>query len=127
MGPFKRMVLNIIGRNQDDHTKNITFILKQGKEWVLSPAYDVTHSYNPEGDWTSSHQMTMNGKEDHFIEEDFKKVADSIQVNNWKEIVLETLNVVGDWPNYAKTAGVKKTKIIEVGKSHRLNFNFSKK
>ncbi len=124
---FKRMVLNIIGRNQDDHTKNISFLLKQGEEWILSPAYDVTYSYNPTGDWTNRHQMTMNGKEDHFVEDDLKKVADSVEIHNWKEIMEDTLRVVKKWPTYAEKTGVKKTKIKEVGKSHRLDYDFSKK
>lgn len=121
---FKRMALNIIGRNQDDHTKNISFILKQGKEWELSPAYDITHSYRPGSAWVSRHQMTMNAKEDFFMESDFKKVAESIELNNWKNIMRETIAAVKDWPHYAKIAGVEKNKIKEIRDSHRAGYIF---
>ena len=119
---FRRMALNIVGRNQDDHTKNMSFILKQGQEWTLSPAYDVTHSYKPGSEWVSRHQMTMNGKEDNFTEEDFRKIAESIKVNNWKEIMKETIEVVKDWPSYAKKTDIKINQMEKIRESHRVNF-----
>ncbi len=63
---FRRMVFNVIARNQDDHAKNIAFLMGQDGKWHLSPAFDVTYSHNPAGRWTSQHQMTINGKRDHF-------------------------------------------------------------
>lgn len=72
---FRRMVFNIIMRNQDDHTKNIAFLMDRRGQWSLSPAFDLTFSYNPEGDWTSRHQMQLNGKQDHFTLLDFKACA----------------------------------------------------
>lgn len=59
---FRRMVFNITIRNQDDHVKNIEFLMDKSGNWRLSPAFDMTYSYNPVGDWTSTHQMSMNGK-----------------------------------------------------------------
>ncbi|HIZ51540.1 MAG TPA: HipA domain-containing protein [Candidatus Pseudomonas excrementavium] len=69
---FRRMAFNIIARNQDDHVKNIAFLMDRQGNWSLSPAFDVTYSYNPQGMWTGSHQMSMNGKRDGFMLEDFK-------------------------------------------------------
>jgi serine/threonine-protein kinase HipA len=62
---FRRMVFNIVGRNQDDHAKNIAFLMNKEGQWSLVPAFDVTYSYNPSGAWTATHQMTLNGKRDH--------------------------------------------------------------
>ncbi|GAB3097962.1 type II toxin-antitoxin system HipA family toxin [Aestuariicella hydrocarbonica] len=59
---YRRMVFNVLARNQDDHTKNIAFLMDRQGNWSLSPAFDVTYSYNPEGEWTSGHQMTIAGK-----------------------------------------------------------------
>ena len=59
---FRRLVFNVIARNLDDHTKNISFVLRQNQSWRLSPAYDVVYSYNPQGKWTKRHQMSINGK-----------------------------------------------------------------
>ncbi|MCM1170233.1 MAG: type II toxin-antitoxin system HipA family toxin, partial [Bacteroides sp.] len=58
---FRRMVFNVVIRNQDDHTKNISFLMDKNGKWSLSPAYDMGFSYNPDGDWTSQHQMSING------------------------------------------------------------------
>jgi len=43
---FRRMVVNLVVDNKDDHAKNFSFICEAGK-WSLSPAYDIT--YSPEG------------------------------------------------------------------------------
>ncbi|HVB33944.1 MAG TPA: HipA domain-containing protein, partial [Patescibacteria group bacterium] len=63
---FRRMVFNIVARNQDDHVKNIAFLMNKQGEWLLAPAFDVTYSYNPSGSWTATHQMTLNAKRDEF-------------------------------------------------------------
>lgn len=72
---FRRMVFNVIARNQDDHVKNISFLMDKQGRWALSPAYDVSYSYNPRGVWTKNHQMTIHGKRDGFTLADFKAVA----------------------------------------------------
>jgi serine/threonine-protein kinase HipA len=64
---YRRMLFNVIARNQDDHTKNIAFLMGPDGKWKLSPAYDVTYSHNPAGRWTNKHQMIINGKREHFI------------------------------------------------------------
>lgn len=121
---FKRMVFNIIARNQDDHTKNISFLLKEDGEWVLSPAYDLTFSYNPESPWTSKHQMTMNGKDSYFVEDDFKQIADSMGINGWKDIMKNTVEIIKDWPDFAKKAGVTQKNINRISKYHRTKLKF---
>ncbi len=63
---FLRACFNIMGRNQDDHTKNIAFLMDKSGRWSLAPAFDVTYSYNPQGLWTNQHQMSLGGKRDHF-------------------------------------------------------------
>ena len=50
---FRRMTFNLVARNQDDHVKNIAFLMDQQGQWSLAPAFDVTYSYNPAGAWTS--------------------------------------------------------------------------
>ena len=60
------MVFNVVARNQDDHVKNIAFLMDRSGKWELSPAFDVVYSYNPTGDWTAQHQMSLAGKRDGF-------------------------------------------------------------
>ena len=67
---FRRSVFNILGRNQDDHTKNFAFIMERDGSFKLSPAFDLTWSYDPEGRWTRTHQIRLNGKQDDFTRDD---------------------------------------------------------
>jgi serine/threonine-protein kinase HipA len=105
---FRRMVFNIIARNQDDHVKNIAFLMDKTGQWSLSPAFDVTYSYNPSGAWTASHQMTLNGKRDDFVADDFRACARSaaMQRGRAESIIEEVRKVVARWPDYADDAGV---------------------
>ncbi len=61
---------NALARNQDDHVKNIAFLMDRNGIWRLSPAFDVACSSNPSGDWTNRHQMSLGGKRDNFETED---------------------------------------------------------
>lgn len=105
---FRRMVFNIIARNQDDHVKNIAFLMDRSGTWFLSPAFDVTYSYQPSGRWTSSHQMTLNGKRDGFTLEDFKACAQSASMKRGRAeaILAEVRGVVARWRDYADASRV---------------------
>jgi serine/threonine-protein kinase HipA len=105
---FRRMAFNIVARNQDDHVKNIAFLMNKAGEWSLSPAFDITYSFNPSGEWTASHQMTMNGKRDHFMLEDFIACARTASMKRGRaaKIVAEVQATVAQWPSFAETAGV---------------------
>ena len=105
---FRRMAFNIIARNQDDHVKNIAFLMDKSGKWSLSPAFDMTYSFSPSGKWTASHQMTMNGKRDNFTLEDFKACARVASMKRGRAgtIVDEVLKTVSCWRNYADEAGV---------------------
>ena len=105
---FRRMVFNIIARNQDDHVKNIAFLMDKAGQWSLAPAFDVTYSYNPSGDWTATHQMTMNGKRDGFTLDDFRVCAKSAVMKRGRAetITEEVRAVVAKWPDYAEQAQV---------------------
>jgi serine/threonine-protein kinase HipA len=105
---FRRMVFNIVARNQDDHVKNIAFLMNKSGEWSLSPAFDMTYSYNPSGAWTASHQMTMNGKRDNFTMEDFNACAKAASMKRGRaaKIVAEVQATVSKWGSFAEKAGV---------------------
>ena len=105
---FRRMAFNIIGRNQDDHVKNIAFLMNKAGAWSLAPAFDVVYSYAPEGLWTSSHQMTMNGKRDNFTLEDFKACAKTASMKRGRAetIIKEVRSVIARWRDYAEEVGV---------------------
>ena len=105
---FRRMVFNIVARNQDDHVKNIAFLMDKSGAWSLSPAFDMTYSFNPAGSWTASHQMTLNGKRDDFVMEDFKACARAVSMKRGRAeaIVDEVQAVVSRWQEYAEEAAL---------------------
>jgi len=105
---FRRMAFNIIARNQDDHVKNIAFLMDKSGTWSLSPAFDMTYSFNPAGDWTASHQMSMNGKRDDFTMDDFNACAKVVSMKRGRAeaIVNEVREVVSRWQDYAEEAGI---------------------
>ncbi|WP_185268536.1 type II toxin-antitoxin system HipA family toxin [Halopseudomonas xiamenensis] len=105
---FRRMVFNILARNQDDHVKNIAFLMDRRGAWKLSPAFDVTFSYNPLGAWTAMHQMSMNGKRDGFTLADFNSCGKSAGLKRGRAeaIVAEVRASVLRWPEFAAQAGV---------------------
>lgn len=105
---FRRMVFNIVARNQDDHVKNIAFLMNKSGEWSLAPSYDMTYSYNPSGAWTASHQMTLNGKRDDFALEDFKFCAKAVSMKRARAetILMEVQKTLSRWLDYAEEVGV---------------------
>lgn len=121
---FRRMVFNIVARNQDDHVKNIAFLMDQQGQWSLSPAFDVTYSYNPSGSWTPTQQMTMNGKRDGFTLADFDACAKSALMKRGRAtaILEEVRAVVAGWPAFAAQAKVATEWRDQIQKTHRLSF-----
>ncbi|NTU45039.1 MAG: type II toxin-antitoxin system HipA family toxin [Chlorobiaceae bacterium] len=105
---FRRMVFNIVARNQDDHVKNIAFLMDKSGKWSLSPAFDMTYSYQPGGKWTSTHQMTTQGKRSGFTLEDFKACSKSASMKRGRAetIIDEVMKVVSRWREYAEESRV---------------------
>ncbi len=103
---FRRMVFNVVAMNRDDHTKNFAFLLPRDGSWSLSPAFDVTHAFNPTGRWTQRQQMSVNGKFEGIRISDFEAMGDSYGIPGYKSIISKTLAVVSEWKGFAEKAGV---------------------
>ena len=120
---FRRMVFNVMARNQDDHAKNIAFLMDKSGRWSLAPAYDVIHSYNPAGEWTSQHQMTVNGKRDGFTGDDLRAVAATARISRARglAIVEEVRAAVTRWEEFAEHAKVRAEQITAIAADRRLS------
>lgn len=103
---FRRMVFNVIVRNQDDHTKNISFLMGEDGKWRLSPAYDMGYAYNPNGGWTATHQMSINGKFENITRQDLLVFAELNNIKDAKSIIDEVGDAVSHWHLIAKECGV---------------------
>lgn len=121
---FRRMVFNIVARNQDDHVKNIAFLMDKQGTWSLAPAFDVTYAYQPTGLWTSQHQMSMNGKRDQFTAEDLKTCGQTVALKRGQaeRILEEIVTSVSNWRDYAAQAGVSEQQCDGIQNALRLQF-----
>jgi serine/threonine-protein kinase HipA len=118
---IRRTYFNILARNQDDHVKNIAFLMDRKGQWRLSPAFDVAYSYNPSGDWTSQHQMSLGGKRDKFSVEDLLEFASlgDVKKAKAKRILSEVSQAVANCKVFASQADVPQSDIDRIAKAHR--------
>jgi serine/threonine-protein kinase HipA len=105
---FRRMVFNVMATNCDDHTKNFAFLLQQGKNWKLAPAYDVCYAYNPDNIWVSQHSLSINGKHKNIFKDDLMNMAKANNIKRGEIIINEIKHVVSQWNTYAEEVKVKK-------------------
>ena len=117
---FRRMALNVMGRNCDDHTKNFSFLLRKGGAWEFSPAYDITFAHNPEGEWTNQHLMSVNGKFAEIAQEDCLALADRFGIGEAPSILKQVRETVKAWPAFAKKAGVRPSEVKRIKEQLRL-------
>ncbi|MBA4152743.1 type II toxin-antitoxin system HipA family toxin [Flavobacterium sp.] len=111
---FRRMVFNIMARNQDDHTKNISFLMNPEGKWSLSPAYDITFAYNPSNFWLKSHQMTINGKKDNLNLTDVLAVAKNVHLKKPTQLIQECLEAIERWGEFADAAFINSEQQAEI-------------
>jgi serine/threonine-protein kinase HipA len=112
---FTMMVFNVMAANHDDHTKNFSYLLPEGGSWRLAPAYDVTHAYNPTGEWTDQHQMSVNGKFKAINRADVMQVAERFGLESAAPRIIQRVATALDrWHEFAAQAGVDPTGIQAV-------------
>ncbi len=120
---YKRSVFNVIARNQDDHVKNISFLMDRSGAWRLSPAYDMAYSYNPSGLWTRDHQMSLAGKRNDFAHDDLMVFASNagLKSNRAKQAIEDVVDAVAKWQGHAEQAGVEPSDVTRIEKTFRIN------
>lgn len=119
---YRRLVFNVVARNQDDHTKNTAFLLERGGSWKLSPAYDITYSFNPNvGKNTNKHQMSVNGKREEISREDLTKIAEHINLKRSNKIIDHIVESVSNWQLLAKEHGLETDRVEKIEKNLRLD------
>ncbi len=118
----RRAFFNAMARNQDDHVKNIAFLMDREGQWRLAPAFDVAYSYNPTGEWTSQHQMTLNGKRDAFERDDLIALASMADIKARKaaNMIQEIGHSLALWPQHAETAGIRPVDAERIAKTFRI-------
>ena len=106
---FRRMAFNVLAWNCDDHVKNISYLMNRRGEWRLAPAYDECYAHNPDGDWTSRHQMSVNGKRIGIADDDILSCAPFANMRERKAraVLDEIKDAVRAWPQFAAEAEVR--------------------
>ena len=106
---FRRMVFNVLAVNQDDHVKNVSFLMDKSGKWRLSPAYDITFSYDKDNRWLSSHQMLINGKKEKITLRDLITCGKNMDISTQriKTIISEVKESVLKWPEFAAKTGIR--------------------
>ncbi len=117
---FRRMAFNVLARNQDDHTKNIAYLMDKEGRWSLSPAFDVIYAWNPDGAWTACHQMSINGLRDGFSRQDLLDVASQYRIRQANDIISEVAAVVAKWPAFAAQAELSDAVTNRIASAHRI-------
>ncbi len=111
---FRRVAFNVMAANCDDHSKNISFLLREGGAWELAPAYDVTHAYNPNGEWTYQHLMSVNGKFANITRDDLMVVADEFAVGTAPKVLEQVGGAIAAWPDFARRAKVSDVEVQRI-------------
>ena len=117
---FRRMAFNVIARNQDDHVKNIAFLMDRDGRWSLSPAFDLTYAYRPDGRWTRTHQMSLNEKREGFTIDDFRACAGvaSMKRGRAEAILADVGEAVARWREFSAEAGVQEQRVAQIERTH---------
>lgn len=111
---YRRVVFNVVVRNHDDHTKNISFLMDRHGKWHLSPAYDMGYAYNPDGSWTSAHQMSVNGKSDGITRTDLLELAARNNIRSASQIIDEVCHACASWYKIARECEVPHAMIEQI-------------
>lgn len=118
---FRRMVFNVVVRNQDDHTKNISFLMDKDGQWRLSPAYDMGYAYNPQGGWTATHQMSVNGKFDGITRDDLLAFARQNNIKDASSMIDGICEKASHWPELAEECGVPQEMTSHIASNMRMD------
>ncbi len=117
---FRRITFNVMAANCDDHTKNVSFLLREGAAWELAPAYDVTHAFNPKGEWTHQHLLSVNGKFSGITRRELEAVAARFGIGTGARVLEQVGEAVAGWGEHAASAGVRLAHAKRIGADHRV-------
>jgi len=105
---FTRAMFNLFADNQDDHTKNWSFLMGDNGQWQPAPFYDVTFSPNPH----HQHLMAYAGYGTQPTLKAVQQLAAQANFSSWKKAqdeIEKVLEALSTWTSVAKALEVKPT------------------
>ncbi len=102
---YRRAVFNVAAVNQDDHVKNLSFLMDRTGRWTLSPAYDLTYAKGR--GFTRAHQMTVGGKRAGITRQDLLRLGAAMGIRrDGADVLARVAAALGTWEREAHGAGV---------------------
>jgi serine/threonine-protein kinase HipA len=102
---YRRAVFNVALVNQDDHVKNVAFLMASDGRWSLAPAYDLTYAKG--AGFTRAHQMTLGGKAEGITRGDLLALGAAFGIrHDGAPVVEQVLAARAGWKARAREAGV---------------------
>jgi serine/threonine-protein kinase HipA len=115
---YRLACFNVLAKNKDDHGKNFSFLMS-GKTWMFSPAYDLTFSGGPNGEQSTS----VMGKGRDIGVEDLLALGDVHLIKNKEQIVVNVVNAISRWKEFAAVADVPEKTLKMIGKALKMAEN----
>jgi serine/threonine-protein kinase HipA len=120
----RRMIFNVRAGNADDHGKNHSFLYDEDRrQWRLSPAYDITLSYERDRSLSGLFPATF-GNQPRGVALQKQAVAAGLSEAEFAGIDEQVRSACNRWPEFADQAGVSAAEkaraaaaIAELGKS----------
>ncbi len=112
---YRIACFNLFSHNRDDHAKNFSFLLDPNNNWILSPAYDLTFSYGPGGE----HSTTYLGEGKNPSEQHLLKLAKNHNIKNPQKIIDEIKASVSNFSKYATEFKISKHSLDLILKSFK--------
>lgn len=113
---FDRMVFNVCAANNDDHTKNHSFMLEENSSWKLAPAYDLMHANIPGNRWVEQHLMGINGVYREVSRKSLLEVGQRFSVSHPEDRIDRMCETILQWSKYAEQAGLNSEETNRVGR-----------
>lgn len=116
---FRRICFNIMAVNQDDHVKNIAFLMDETGHWRLAPAFDITYARG--AGYTRQHQMSLGGKRDAFTSRDLIGLGRKFGIKQDGEPIIEELRAaLKNWDRLAREWRVPPERVTTIKSQFRL-------
>nr|MDT0253042.1 HipA domain-containing protein [Endozoicomonas sp.] len=110
---FLRAMFNLFAANQDDHTKNWSFLMSDKGHWQPSPMYDVTFSPTP----YHEHAIAFGGYSAKPPLKVIQKLATLANYSSWKEAQKDLHRIcdaLAGWPDIGRDLGIQPNLIKEI-------------
>ena len=106
---FRLAAFNVLAHNRDDHAKNFAFLMDGVGEWKLSPAYDLTFSFGPGGEQST----TIMGEGRAPGIEHLARLGEAAKIDpkTVRDVVTQTGSALSHWRTLADEHSVQKDSI----------------